>query len=81
MKSNKIMNQNLLIETVIQELNSYFNPNISIIKVRINLLVFIEYYYSSLGLYKYFDQQRISRETIKSSRCSSLLDLNDNLFF
>jgi len=35
MKLHKIMNQNLLIQTVIEQLNSHFNPNIANIKVKI----------------------------------------------
>lgn len=33
MKLHKTMNYNLLIQTVIEQLNSHFNPNVSIIKV------------------------------------------------
>lgn len=42
MKSNKTLDQNLLIENVIQQLNSHFTPKISIIKVNIILSNFNE---------------------------------------
>jgi hypothetical protein len=35
MKLHKTMNQNLLIQTVIEQLNSHFNPNIAMIKVMV----------------------------------------------
>ncbi|CAF4533089.1 unnamed protein product [Rotaria sp. Silwood1] len=43
MKLNKTMNENLLIDTVIQQLNSYFNSNVSTIKDCINVLITKEY--------------------------------------
>jgi len=35
MKLHKTMNYNLLIQTVIEQLNSHFNPDVLIIKVMI----------------------------------------------
>ncbi|CAF3426396.1 unnamed protein product [Rotaria sp. Silwood1] len=43
MKLNKTMNENLLIDTVIQQLNSHFNSNVSTIKDCINVLITKEY--------------------------------------